>query len=288
MADSVILAVSQPDRPSGRGLALRSSPVKAKALELGIPVETPERCRAPEFVERIGSLGADLLLVAAYGQILPLALLEATKRGAFNLHGSLLPKYRGAAPIQRAIEQGETETGVTLMKMDVGMDTGDIVAEIRTEIGENETAGELAERLAHLGAMLALVWLPKIVTGDYPRTKQNDDEATLAPKISKSEAEIAFDADALSAYRRIRAFTPSPGAFLRTSNGMFRIGKARFELDHGSSPGEILAVAPDLVVGFHEGAITLLEIQPEGRARMRGTEWANGARLKVGMNLRPE
>jgi folate-dependent phosphoribosylglycinamide formyltransferase PurN len=168
VAEQTVLAVSQPDRPSGRGMGLKASPVKLAAQELGLEVATPQKCRAPEFVEQLESLQADALIVAAYGQILSQSVLDSVRRGGINLHGSILPKYRGAAPIQRAILEGETQTGVTLMQMDRGMDTGDVIAISRTPIGPDETYGELQERLAETGAELLFEWLERIVAGDYP------------------------------------------------------------------------------------------------------------------------
>ena len=150
LAEHVVLVVSQPDRPTGRGMKLQSSPVKKLALELGLPVETPEKARTPEFVEQVAAIGADVHVVAAYGQILSVKLLETAKNGGINLHGSILPAYRGAAPIQRSILNGDHETGVTLMQMDKGMDTGDMIAVAKTPIGPDETYGELQTRLSEI------------------------------------------------------------------------------------------------------------------------------------------
>ena len=192
LRDSVSLVVTQPDRPKGRGMKLQPSPIKLKALELGLAVESPGKSRSPEFVERIRSEAADALVVASYGQILSQAMLDSALRGGINLHGSLLPLYRGAAPIQRSILDGRTETGIALMQMDRGMDTGAVIEMIHTPIGQDETYIELQDRLALLAADLANAWMPKIVAGDYRTTPQNSDVATIAPKIEKSEAEMQF------------------------------------------------------------------------------------------------
>ncbi|MCW5936983.1 MAG: methionyl-tRNA formyltransferase [Fimbriimonadaceae bacterium] len=285
VAPHVALVVSQPDRPSGRGLDLKPSPVKKAAIELGLPVETPVKSRAPEFVESIRRLDADCLLVAAYGQILSEAMLGATRRGGINLHGSLLPRYRGAAPIQRAVEAGETYTGVTLMQMDKGMDTGDIIVTESCSIGPDETAGELFARLAGLAAELARSWLPLIVAGDYPRQKQDDAFATHAAKVTKAEAELQPQSPAKLEYNRFRAFTPFPGAFLRTKDGPLKVTQARLVTDASPGPGVVAMVKGGLVVGFTDGAINLLEVQQEGKRRMSGPEYANGARLSVGDRL---
>lgn len=285
LREHVILVVSQPDQPTGRGLEMRATPVKKRALELGLPVETPERSRKPEFIESIEALRADALVVAAYGQILNERLLNAAKRGSINLHGSILPQWRGAAPIQRAIEAGDTESGVTLMQMDKGMDTGDIIAIDRTEIEPDETAGELFVRLSQIAGKMAAVWMPKIVAGGYVRIPQDSDQATHAPKVTKDDARLTFDMDGEIAYRKLRAFTPFPGAFVETRQGPLKIVSARLT-PSTAKPGEIAEVRPELTVGFGGGfAMRLLEVQPSGRKRMSGAEFANGARLMPGESL---
>jgi methionyl-tRNA formyltransferase len=280
----VTLVVSQPDRPSGRGLRLKASPVKEAASEIGFPVETPEKSRAPEFVALLREAQPDFLLVASYGQILSQDLLDSAKQGGINLHGSILPEYRGAAPIQRCILHGRTETGVTLMHMDKGMDTGDVVAVERTPIDPDETYGELQSRLAEIAASMAATLLPAIHRGDAPRCAQDHGRATLAPKVSKEEAELNFDRDAAEEYNRFRAFTPSPGPFLRLPFGVLRLHAARFQAS-SAAPGTVLALKPFPIVAFQNGAFELREVQPEGKKRMSGIEFANGARLKVGERL---
>jgi len=255
---------------------------------------SPEKSRAAEFVEQLRSLEADALVVASYGQILSQAVLDSAKRGGINLHGSLLPKYRGAAPIQRAILNYERETGITLMQMDKGMDTGDIIDMRSTPIGKDETYGELQDRLASMAAEMSAEWMPRIVTGDYPRAPQDSSKACIAPKIEKAEGELSFERSAGEEYARFRAFTPSPGATLWTSVGRLRISEAR-NAEFGTrstasitelGPGTVLSVNP-LVIEFTDGALQFLEIQPDGKKRMSGPDFANGARLKRGMNLSP-
>lgn len=284
MAKDILLVVTQPDRPGRRGMKLQPSPVKIAAEELGLPVESPERSRAPEFVERIRALDADALLVAAYGQILSTVLLESARHGGINLHGSILPKFRGAAPIQRCILAGEEETGVTLMQMDKGMDTGDIIAISRIPIDPDETYGELQDRLASVAADLAVEWMPRICLGQYPREKQDNEDATVAPKVEKAEAELRFDLGATEEYNRFRAFTPTPGAFLNTRFGLVRVGSARLGTDSGS-PGVVMSTSPTCQVGFADGSLHLLELQPEGKKRMTGKDYANGLRLRPGDSL---
>jgi methionyl-tRNA formyltransferase len=285
LAPQVILVVSQPDRPSGRGMKLKPSPVKAVALQLGIPVETPERARDAEFVETIAALRADIHVVAAYGQILSMRLLETATRGGVNLHGSILPRYRGAAPIQRAIFEGETETGVTLMQMAKGMDTGDMIDIVRTPIHPDETYGELQERLSVLAASQVGDWIERLVAGDYPREVQDETLATYAPKIDRAETELSFTRSAGTEYRRFRAFTPNPSCFINTSLGRLKVTAARLATEVGE-PGAILSLTP-LVVGFREGALQFDEVQPEGKPRLSASDWANGQRLVVGTNLSP-
>jgi len=267
-------------------MTLRPSPIKREAIELGLPVETPEKSRAPEFVERIRELGADVMVVASYGQILSQALLDATPRGGINLHGSILPKYRGAAPIQRAILEGETETGVTLMQMDKGMDTGDAIDIVRTPIGPDETYGELQDRLALLAADQIREWLPRIVAGDYPRVSQDHAAATIAAKVAKEEAELHLTGDAKREYNRFRAFTPNPGAFLRDGAGAMLKLHAMARSEDRAAPGTVLAVQPFPRIAFENGALELIEVQPEGKKRMSGRDWINGLRLRPGDTLR--
>ncbi len=284
MAEHVELVVSQPDRPGGRGMQLQPSPVKKQAMQLGLPVETPERSRSPEFVEKLKSLKADALLVAAYGQILSVPLLESANFGGINLHGSILPRFRGAAPIQRAIEAGEPETGISLMQMDKGMDTGDVIAIRKTLIDPDETAGELTLRLAEIAAEMAVEWMPKIVNANYPRIAQRHEAATHAPKVNKAEAELSVTREAEEEYNRFRAFTPSPGAFLRTQFGLVKISRARLSNQSGDS-GVVLSTSESLQLAFGEGSLHLLEVQPEGKKRMSGRDFANGLRIKAGDRL---
>jgi methionyl-tRNA formyltransferase len=284
LAPHVALVVAQPDRPSGRGMRLHPAPTKLAAQELGIPVETPEKSRAPEFVERLAAERADALVVGSYGQILSQRVLDAAARGGINLHGSILPKHRGAAPIQRCLLAGETTTGITLMQMDKGMDTGDVIAVETLDIGPDETYGDLQDRLAELAARMAQDWMPRVVAGDHPRTPQNDAEATLAPKVEKAEAELVPERPAKAEYDRFRAFTPTPGAFLRTSVGLLKVSRARL-LDVNGEPGTVAALGEGCAVAFVGGALELLEVQPEGKKRMTGRDFANGGRPCLGSCL---
>lgn len=279
------LVVTQPSRPTGRGNRLVPTPVGATAEELGIPVESPVRARDAEFVEEIESRRFDALVVASYGQILSERLLGAADRGGINLHASVLPKYRGAAPIARAILAGETITGVTLMQMDKGMDTGDMIAVRELSIGCDETAGELEARLADTAAALASEWMLRIVAGDYPRMPQDHEAATLAPKIERAEARLDFGEASEMAYRRFRAFTPKPGAFVTTGQGDLKVLECC--LGEGSGePGTVLNVGRNgLQVAFSTGSLCLETVQPAGKMSISGNDFANGRRLVEGDRL---
>lgn len=253
-----------------------------KALEFGLPVEAPVKARDLDFIYKIVSLRPDALLVAAYGQILPEALLESALRGGINLHGSLLPKYRGAAPIAHAILNGEKETGVTLMQMDKGMDSGDIIAMVRTEIREDETCGELEKRLARLAAELSVEWMPRIVRGEYPRTPQDHSQATFAPKVGREDARLSPKMGVEEAYRRFRAFTPKPGAWLQTRWGVLFIRQARLSAELCSPPGTLGFTGGGVCLGFQGGGLELLQVQEEGRRVVSGWDWVNGRHLKGG------
>jgi methionyl-tRNA formyltransferase len=284
MVPHVVLAVSQPDRPAGRGLRTQASPVKRLAESLAIPVATPEKARSPEFVESLRALEADALLVASYGQILSQKVLDSARCGGINLHGSLLPAYRGAAPIQRAILAGEPTTGITVMQMDRGMDTGDMIAHFETPIGPEETYGELQERLAHLAAGAARHWLPRIVAGDAPRTPQDEAHASLAPKISKEEGEVEASDTAATASRKVRAFNPEPGAWASTVVGTVGLHRTPAIAASGE-PGTLGKVDGEIVLFLAEGALALQEVQPEGKKRMSGRDFINGARLRPSARL---
>lgn len=286
IAEHVCLVVSQPDRPSGRGHKLQPSPVKAAALELGIPVLTPEKCREPEFIAHVAALEPDALIVAAYGQIMPTRLFDTARHGGINLHGSILSKYRGAAPIQRAIMNGETETGVTLMQMDKGMDTGDMIDLVRTPIGPDETYGELAQRLSMLAAEQLSSWAARLASGDYPRQPQDHEQATHAAKIERSESYLSVTRPLESEYCRFRGVTPAPGALLPSQWGDLKIRAAR--LSPLAVPlGEFL-VQQGLFVGFEGGAMELVTLQEPGGKPLSGQDFANGHRIITGTKLAPD
>lgn len=284
--EHVAMVVSQPDKPSGRGMEMRPTPVKALAQQLGLPVMTPRRCKAPGFSAELRDVDADLFVVASYGQILPTSLLEMPKHGCVNIHASMLPKYRGAAPIQRAIEAGETFTGVTLMHMDEGMDTGDIIVSELMGISPDETAGELHDRMAAVGARLLEAWLPVLADGTAERRPQDHERATYAPKVEKEDARLDLCSPIHEAYNRFRAFTPFPGAFIETGRGPLKVLEARMIAGVDHAPGCIVATKPSLVVACENGALNLLRVQAHGKRATSGADYANGARLKPGDPLR--
>ncbi|MFN3728690.1 MAG: methionyl-tRNA formyltransferase [Fimbriimonadaceae bacterium] len=282
LAEHIDLVVTQPARPSGRGLKLSASPVEVVARELGLPVESPEKCRAPEFVESIRGGQFDVLLVAAYGQILSQALLDSAPYGAINLHGSILPRHRGAAPIARAILAGDTITGVTVMQMDRGLDTGDMIAIEETTIGPDETAGELTGRLAILAARMAEEWLPRIIRGEIEHTPQNEALATYAAKITKADAKLSLSQSATETYRRFRAVTPTPGAYFEIADdGALKVHSMQ-PIDQSGPSGILLTTSPQPVIAVAQGALELTMVQPHGKRPMSGRDWVNGRRLRPG------
>lgn len=284
LAEHVSNVITQPDKPSGRGMQVHSSPVKTAALELGLPVQSPISARDPEFIEWVRQQSADALVVAAYGQILPVALLESARQGAFNLHGSVLPHYRGAAPIQRAVMDGLMETGVTLIQMDKGMDSGDVVAIEKLAVGADETYGELQDRLAELAAIMAGEWMPKIARGEYPRTPQDHAQMTLAPKISVDDATLSTDRSAAQEYNRFRAVTPAPGARIHTKWGQVKILECRIA-ESCLAPGTLEKLGGDWILGFTGGGIALKTVKPEGKRAMPFADAANGWRAVSGESI---
>lgn len=284
IAPHVCLVVTQPDRPTGRKQIMQPSPVKLAALELGLPVETPEKCRVQEFVASIVALQADFFVVAAYGQILSQKLLDSSRLGGFNLHGSILPAYRGAAPIQRCLMDGCAETGVTLMQMDRGMDTGDMIDIARIAIKPDETYTELAERLSELAASQISDWINRLNSGDYPRLPQNHDLATHAAKIERSDAELETHRSAEQEFNRYRAVTSRPGAWIKTIKGVLKLHQIQLSTQNVAL-GKLELQENDWLLGFKSGSLKLLEVQPEGGKRMSFSSLANGYHWSHGSQI---
>ena len=279
-------ALTMPDRPKGRGLRAFPPPVKERASALALPVLQPARPSSPESLEAIAALGPDVVAVVAYGRILKPSFLRLPRLGCVNVHASLLPEYRGAAPIERAILEGRSETGVTIMQIDEGLDTGDILLAEATPIGPEENAGELAERLAALGAGLLVAALDAIEDGTCPRAPQEAARASHAPPIRKEEGRIGWKDPAAAIVNRVRAMNPRPVAFAETPHGALRVYRAE-AVPASGPPGTILAADPGrgLVVAAGEGAVRLREVQLPGRKRMEDRALLSGARFPVGALL---
>jgi methionyl-tRNA formyltransferase len=284
----VLALVTQPDKPAGRGHELRMPATKALALERGLAVHQPPKVRAADAIEMVRALAPEIIVVVAYGQIIPPAILEIPKRGTVNVHGSILPRYRGAAPIQWAIARGETETGVTTMLMDAGLDTGPILLQRAVAIAEEDTGGTLEVKLAPLGAELLLETLSKWERSELVPIPQDNDKATLAPRIKKEEALIAWSRPAEEIHRRVRAFDPWPVAFVPLSGGAaLRIWKTRVapsSTGNAGVPGQVLRIERDALVVASGGgtALVLDEVQPSGKERMTASAFARGRRLSPG------
>ena len=274
---------TQPDKPVGRHAVLTPPPVKQLALSHGIPVYQPTKMRDGTVAALLRELAPDCLVVVAYGRILPQEILDVPPRGCVNIHGSLLPRYRGAAPIQWSVIRGETVTGVTSMFMDAGMDTGDIIDTLTTPIGENETAGELFERLAPLGARLLSATLAAIADGTVTRRPQNDAEATMAPMLEKAMGRLDLTRPAQELHNQVRGMNPWPGAFCTAGGKTLKIHETRVAAGSGA-PGTLLCADP-VTVACGEGALQLVTVQPEGKPRMAAEAWLRGARLSQGARL---
>ena len=269
----VVAVFTQPDRPKGRGQKDALTPVKEAALLLGLQVHQPERIRRPEVIEQLRALAPETMVVVGYGQILPQAILDIPPKGIINVHASLLPKYRGAAPIQWAIARGETRTGVTTMKIDAGLDTGDILLKWETEIGPEETAVELGERLAVAGADLLVRTLAELET--IVPQKQDEAQATYAPILKKEDGEIDWTMATHEILNRIRGFAPWPGCYTLWLGQRLRIWKARALDLPAPARGWLGRQKGRLTAGTGNGGIEILEVQLEGKKRMETSAFLN-------------
>ncbi len=280
---TVVLVVTQPDRPAGRGRDLRPPPVKRAAERHGLPLAQPERVRDPGFTAVVCAARPEIAVVVAFGQFLPRALRELPPLGCINLHASLLPKFRGAAPIHRAIMTGEPETGVTIMRVEGQMDAGPILLQSICPILPEDDAGTLHDRLAFLGAQALSDALRVLASGNGHWTPQDASLVSLAPKVGDVDCRVDLTGDPVSLANRIRGLSPTPGAYLILPDGSrLRLLKAEARAASGP-PGIIVAVDDSAVaVGTGEGSLALLEVQPAGKRRMTGAEFARGRRLGVG------
>jgi len=288
-AFQILGVVTQPDRPKGRDLKLQPSPVKQLALRAGLLVLQPAKAREEFFIAELRKLQPDLIAVAAFGQILPKAILDLPQFGCLNVHTSLLPKYRGASPIQSAILNGETETGVTIMKMDVGLDTGDILTQRTTPIRDEDNAATLHDCLAQLGAELLVQTIPDYVAGKIQPRPQQHELATHVAKIKKEDGRIDWQQPARAIWNRIRAFTPWPGAFTflpaQPQPQLLKIWQAEVASGRGTA-GEVLSADRNgIVIGCGDGRLRVTSLQREGGRRMSAQEFLAGHPIMPGMKL---
>ena len=277
---TVCAVFTQPDKPRGRKQVMTPPDVKVCAQSLDIPVFQPESMKSEEAIELVKSFAPDVIVVAAYGKILPKAVLDIPKYGCLNIHGSLLPKYRGAAPIQQSVLNGDKVTGITTMLMDVGLDTGDILQTAQTKIGENETSGELFDRLAELGGELILKTLTALENGSLTPVKQDETLATHTSKIDKSLCPIDFSKSAFEVHNKVRGLNPWPIATTKICGKSVKVYSTRLCEKSGKS-GTVLSVKP-LVVACAEKSVEIIELQPEGKKRMTAEAFLAGHRLEIG------
>jgi methionyl-tRNA formyltransferase len=275
---NVVGVVTQPDRPAGRGRTLVAPPVKTAALRMGLPVVQPERLRQPEALDQLRLWKPDLIVVAAFGQILRPDVLELPPYGCINVHGSLLPRWRGAAPIQAAILAGDSETGITIMKMDPGVDTGPMLSQRALSIDPDETGGSLFARMAPLGAELLLETLPGYLDRELVPRPQPEAGATYAPMLKKEDGLLDFSQPAVQVERRVRAYHPWPGAYFDWKGAPLKVRRARLSGEQSPGPGHRLVVEGWPAIGTGEGLLILEEVQPAGKKSMPGKAFLAGGR----------
>ena len=283
--NSPALVVTRADKPAGRGYALRQSAVKEYALSKGIEVSQPEKLSNDDFMAKLSDIAPDIIIVVAYGRILPKAVLDMPRFGCINAHASILPKYRGAAPMQRAIMDGETETGVTIMKMDVGLDTGDILFTVKTPISETDNLETVHDRLAEMSGDAIIHALELISNGKAVYTPQNNENATYAEKIRKDDEPIDFSLSANQVYAKIRALTPFPLAYTKYNNRMLKIVEAYRVSDTPTrcKAGEVISLKNGTItVACGSGAIAITKVFPESKRKMEARDFINGSKIKVG------
>src|SRR5207249_4951925 len=278
----VVAVVTQPDKPAGRAQLIEPTPMKKTVTTANVPVLQPPRIKDPQAIEEIRALTPDVIVVMAYGQILPRDVLEIPKIACLNLHASLLPRWRGAAPIQAALAGGDPETGITVMYMDEGLDTGDILLQRRIDIRSNDTGGSLHERLAQIAPDALLHSLRLFVEGSAPRIPQDNSLASYARKLKREEGKIDWSEPADAIERKIRAFNPWPGASMKIERQTLKIFSASI-VDLSGKPGEILGSGKELVIAAGERALSLEEVQLEGKRRMSATEFLRGHASVLGV-----
>lgn len=283
--EHIVAVVTQPDRPKGRGQQVLPPPVKTLAEKYGIPVHQPLKVREPAFVEQLKEMAPDLIVVVAFGQILPKPVLEIPHLGCINVHASLLPRYRGAAPINWCIINGEAETGVTTMMMDVGLDTGDMLVKKAIPIAPDDDARTLHDKLSVLGADTLAETLDLLANGNLVSEKQDDSLTCYAPMLKKEDGAISWEADALTIQNRIRGMNPWPGTYTMIDGKMLKIFRAQGSTGDGA-PGTVLEVGRDgIEVACGDGSIVITELQLEGKKRLPAAEFLAGCRLEPGTVL---
>jgi methionyl-tRNA formyltransferase len=277
---------TQPDRPKGRGKQLAAPPVKELALKHDIPVYQPLKLRQPEAVAELETLAPDLIVVVAYGQILPKSVLDIPRHGCINVHASLLPKYRGAAPINKAIIDGETETGITTMYMDVGLDTGDMLIKKSLSIGPQESAGELHDRLAGLGRETMEETLQQLCDGTLQREVQDDDQSTYASMMKKEDGRIDWSRTSVEVHNQVRGLDPWPGAYTSLNGELLKLAKTSPEAADGGKPGTVeSADKKGVLIACGSGTLLIKELQLAGRKRLAAGDFLRGCNLEPGMSL---
>ena len=282
----VVAVVTQPDRPKGRSKTLVASPVKEFAKQRGIPVFQPERIKRPEEIEKLRAIDADIYVVAAFGQILSKEILDIPRYGCINVHASLLPEYRGAAPIQWAIADGKDQTGVTIQQMNEGVDTGDIIASSVVRISPDETGDSLFDKLMSEGASLAVDTLDLIERGEVRRIPQDESKATYAKMIKKEMGCIDFGTPAVCAERLVRAFDPWPGVYTYLNGKVLKIKECSvYDGELSGEPGTVIEAKDALVIAFAEGALSVTSLQLEGKKQMPVHDFLLGNPLKLGTKL---
>lgn len=288
---SIAAVVTQPDRPQGRKKVLTPTPVKEAALRHGIPVLQPQRLRSPEAVAELAEYKPDLIVTAAYGQILPKSVLDMPSLGCLNVHGSLLPAYRGGAPIQRSIINGEAVTGITLMYMAEGLDTGDMIAKAEVPIEETDTAGTMFEKLSQAGAKLLQQELPRLVKGKVDAEPQDEAKATYAPNLTRDDEKIDWSRSSREIYNQIRGLVPYSGGFTLWNGEVFKVWAAANPssaqvISSEAQPGTVLGLHEEgIVVKTGDGSLTLLTVQPSGKKAMDAAQFVRGTSLAVGTVL---
>jgi len=281
----VAAVITQPDRPKGRGNKLAFPEVKERALELGLPVHQPDSVKDEAFLELLKGYHPDVIVVVAFGRILPQSVLDLPKYGCVNVHGSLLPQYRGAAPIQRAVLDGLKETGVTTMRMDIGMDTGDMLLQAALPITDEDTTGTMFDKLAELGGRLLIDTLAGLEAGSIVPQKQDDSKATHAARILKEDEIIHWEDSAEKIFCQIRGLAPAPGAYTLWEGQRLKLWKARLNAkETGAQPGTVVEISKDaLLIQTGKGCLEVLELQPAGKKAMPAKAFANGVGVTVGI-----